>query len=253
MIHGEHRRMKIAVITPYLHESEDQLRRCFESVKAQPFECDQFFVADGFPNSVLDKIEGIKHIKLPGCSSDFGNTPRAIAGMLISNAGFYDAACYLDADNFFLTGHLELVVRNISDHDIVCSKRDFYSPGGVNLVGAFDPDEDANQHVDTNCIFICNRNEAFRDLIFWGTIPREVSYAGDRIFFQHLKRKRYRFCFLSQRTVGYETRWRNHYVRAGVAPPADARMGSLGKDRKWMYSLSGAQKTVEAIGFLPNI
>jgi hypothetical protein len=244
--------MKIAVITPYLNESEEQLLRCYESVKSQQFDCDQFFVSDGSPKSFLDEIEGVKHVKLPVSSRDFGNTPRAIAGMLISNSDIYDAACYLDADNFFLPGHLELVTRNLKNFDIVCSKREFFCPAGRHLMGAYDPDEDANQHVDTNCIFISNHKGAFRELSFWGRIPREVSYSGDRIFFQYLVRERYSFKFLSERTVGYESRWRNHYVRAGVEPPGDARTGTM-QPRKWIYEISGARKTVNAIGFLPIV
>jgi len=245
--------MKIAVITPYFNESEDQLRRCYESVKSQPFDCDHFFVSDGIPHSFLDQIDGVKHVKLPTCSGDYGNTPRAIAGMLINNAGIYDAACYLDADNFFLPDHLGLVVQSITNSDIVCTKREFFSPEGLHLVGACDPDEDRNQHVDTNCIFIASSGGAFRELAFWALIPQEVAYSGDRIFFQHLTRERYRFRFLSERTVGYETRWRNHYVRAGVEPPAEALAGSMQQCRKWIYSLAGAQRTVNAIGFLPHI
>lgn len=42
-------------------------------------------------------------------------------------------------------------------------------------------------------------------------------------------------------------------MRAGVEPPAEALAGSMQQGRKWIYSLAGAQRTVNAIGFLPHI
>ncbi|MBI1260742.1 MAG: hypothetical protein GC184_03365 [Rhizobiales bacterium] len=242
--------MKVAVITPYFKESEFQLKRCYESVKqqSQSIEIDHYFVADGHPSSLVETFDA-KHIILPVGSADSGNTPRGIAGILIRNADIYDAACYLDADNFFMPEHLESLLPHLAQCDVLCTKRSFYDVNGRHLPGAYDTDENNLAHVDTNCLILSK--SSFDALDFWPKIPRKVAYIGDRIFLSFLRRSgNRRFKFVDQRTVGYETQWKHHFDYAGMEPPGECRTPSRA-EIEWLMTLEGVRTTVERIGFYP--
>lgn len=181
--------------------------------------------------------------------ADSGNTPRAIAGAIIRNAGIYDAACYLDADNFFMPEHLGSLAPRFADCDVLCTKRAFFDINGRHLPGAYDKDEEKLDHVDTNCMIVTK--SSFDALDFWSRVPTQIAYRGDRIFFRYLKRSGNRKIeFFDQRTVCYETRWKHHFLQAGLEPLDNCRPYS-NKEIEWLLSIEGVRMTVDRIGFYP--
>ncbi|WP_369664130.1 hypothetical protein [Variovorax sp. V116] len=102
----------MAVVTPYHREPAAVLRRCMQSVRAQSHpQVVHYMVADGLPQAgLLAEWPQVRHIVLPQVNANFGCTPRGI-GALCALADGADVACFLDADNLFLPGHVASVVQ----------------------------------------------------------------------------------------------------------------------------------------------
>lgn len=207
--------MKIAVITPYYKESEDELRRCHESVMNQTLECTHFMVADGFPQDVIDTWN-VRHIKLPSAHADGGNCGRAVGSMAAISEDF-DAIAFLDADNWYLSEHLEQLValHEKTSADICFSKRNFHRIDGSYM--REDVSSDGKNFVDTSCYFVTR--PAFSVLSVWGQMPKELWGVCDRVFFAAVQARRISTAITEKPTVAYITRWSEHYTKYGEKAP----------------------------------
>ena len=244
--------MKIAVITPYHKEDTRILYRCHKSVKEQGSICDHFMIADGYPDSEVNKWD-VEHVELPFSNEDNGDTPRAIGGILAKNRQ-YDYISFLDADNWYLKGHLESLLElfNTTDIDIACSKRIFYDLN-EKVMPYTESQEDCHVHVDTSCYLL--KPSTYYALSFWSDIPNILSPICDRIFLQKLFISGFKIMSTNKRTVGFTSKYKSHYILAGI-PISDA--SSLKSDEMFTPILAfldskiGQQICMSTIHFSPT-
>lgn len=248
--------LRIAVITPYYKEPDEYLKKCHESVLEQKKllgkegAVDHFFVADGFANLCINKWQA-QHIILPISNEDYGNTPRAIGGIVADSLG-YDFVAFLDADNWYYSNHLSSLLElwKTKQSDICCSWRDFYRNDESVFHNVSEKDEDEFSHVDTNCYLI--HRKAFSCINVWQLMPKDLSALGDRVFFKWLKQNRYSISHSQNKTVAYRTLWEIHYLIAGELPPANAKNGNkLEQSYEYILSMKGISETVDRLGFWP--
>ncbi len=240
----------IAVITPYYKEPDEQLLQCHNSVLAQTYPCTHILVADGFPKGIRTPTRTL-HVPLPRGNADYGNTPRFIGGVLADSYGF-DAVAYLDADNWFEPDHIEKMRASQLETaaPLVCCKRTFRDLDG-NVLPVTELEEDSFAHVDTNCWLITR--PAFALFKSW-RVPKPVSVAGDRIFFQNAKRERYQIAETHHRTVNYRTKYPDHYNKAGIAlPPGVYETDELSKAQSYALTMQGVIEMTAALGFYPSL
>lgn len=241
--------MRVAVITPYYKESTDTLVRCFESVLQQKIKADHFFISDGFPNLDIERVVKF-HVTLPRAHADNGNTPRGIGGLIASKSG-YDFIAYLDADNWFLQGHLEAsILKHFeSGAPIITSFRTFYDQAG-NRLPITEPAEDMLHHVDTSC-FLVSR-DAFKILPVWSQMPQRLGPICDRVFLACMKYHRYQFVSTKQRTVAFSSQYAYHFRLAGLTPPGSAKTSQEFDDALgFLRSTKGLNECIDRIGFWP--
>lgn len=240
---------RIAVVTPYHREPLEMLARCHESVLAQQPLADHIMVADGFARPEVASWN-VNHVVLPQEHADYGCTPRGLGSMLADAEG-YDFVAYLDADNWFLPGHLAslLELHRQTGSPVCTSFRAFYGPGGESLP-VTEQEEDSLQHVDTNCFLIARA--AFRTFPVWLQLPRQITALCDRVFLGALLNERFAISSTRKRTVGYRTLHELHYAKAGLQPPEGAKPGTLlrpGYD--WLLTKEGVDESVRRLGFWP--
>jgi glycosyltransferase involved in cell wall biosynthesis len=240
---------RIAVVTPYYREPLEVLAQCHRSVLAQGVDVDHILVADGFPHAEVNGWKA-RHVVLPSGHADTGNTPRGIGGML-AGAEAYDFVAYLDADNWYLPGHLAslLELQARGGVEVCTSWRTFHHADGTPLAVA-EPAEDALKHVDTNC-FLIGRG-AFAALGVWLRMPRQLATIGDRVFLAAMRHARYSIMSTRQRTVAYRTTHEFHYRLANLPAPADAKpMGLVHPAEQWLLTKEGVDESVRCLGFWP--
>jgi len=213
--------MKIAVISPYYKESKVLLERCINSVSAQTIKCDHFLISDGHPQNWLNKLP-VRHIELGKSHSDYGNTPRGIGGQLAISEG-YDAICFLDADNWLDTTHIEECFSSVfKKHinllycDYVIAKRRLCRPD-LSIMEI--PEQEG--HVDTNCFFFLPGS--FYLIPYWNLMPKEFSNIGDRLFNKKILSSNLNFVINNNITVNYLNLWESSYKYLKEAPPPDAK------------------------------
>ena len=209
----------VAVLTPYFKESLATLQRCHASVREQTIRCEHIVVADGHARAELDHW-GLRHIRIATPSSDFGDTPRRIAGEAAIESGF-DAVVYLDADNWLRPRHVEslLACRRARGALLCHSARTFHRIGGTLLPLLWKGDN--VDHVDTSCVFVAR--EAFELLPLWGAWPRELSRIDDRMFWQAALARGFSQAFTGALTTCYEASHVSYYREVGEPAPAGAR------------------------------
>ncbi len=233
--------IKIAVITPYYKEIEAELRRCHESVINQTVECTHFMVADGFPQDVVDTWSNVRHIKVPVAHGDGGNCARAI-GSMAAIAENYDAVAFLDADNWYLSEHLEQLValHEETSADICFAKRNFHRVDGSFM--REDLTSDGKDFVDTSCYFVTR--PAFSILSVWGQMPRDLWGVCDRVFFAAVQARKISTAIVEKPTVAYITRWSEHYTQYGEKPPegGEFRTENFSKSAQKFMALSPLQR-----------
>jgi len=243
---------RVAVVTPYYKEERSVLAQCHESVLRQSYQCDHILVADGFPSDLFEDVPNTLHVKLPKENNDFGNTPRAIGGILAEAYG-YDAVAYLDGDNWFESSHIESLIaaHEKTRAPLVCCKRTFCGLDGVRM-DITEPAEDANRHVDSSCWLIFR--PAYSLLRDW-LMPKILGPVGDRIFLQKAIHDRFRITPTMDRTVCYRTQHAHHYRLAGMAVPPGAKTANdiLNKVNRHLSTREGAREIVSALGFYPII
>ncbi|MFM2357870.1 MAG: hypothetical protein RJA61_607 [Candidatus Parcubacteria bacterium] len=212
--------MKVAVITPYYKESIEIVERCHKSVLSQTHSVTHILVADGFPNDVV-QAWNTQHIILPVSHGDYGDTPRLI-GSLSAVAQGFDAICFLDADCWFESGHIESLVSLMQKEkvDIVTATRVLRrSDGSVLGICAESNGTDFN---DTNCYLISKK--AYGVLPFWTLKDKKFSIIGDRIFWSEILKKGYSKVHSKKPTVNYTTLFAHHYILQGEEPPLDSKI-----------------------------
>ena len=240
---------RIAVITPYHREPPEMLARCHQSVLAQAPAADHIIVADGFPRPEPAGWKA-RHVVLPQEHGDFGATPRGIGSMLADVEG-YDFVAYLDADNWYLPGHLEslLELHTRSGSPVCASLRSFHDANGAALA-VTEGAEDALQHVDTNCFFV--HRSAFHVFPAWLRMPRQLVAMSDRVFLAALRKERLAVTSTQQRTVAYLTLHELHYRLAGLEPPPGAKPGTITRAAfEWLLTKEGVDESFRRLGFWP--
>lgn len=103
---------RIAVVTPYQGGPSRDLARCLASVAAQGPRVVHFLVSDEGAVPPCSNAN-VQRFVLPGSRGDFGNTARGLGAMFAFQAGF-DAVAFLDANAWFVPGHLENIIGIVS-------------------------------------------------------------------------------------------------------------------------------------------
>ncbi len=213
--------LRVAVITPYYCEERALLERCIRSVQDQTYPATHLVVADGHPQAWLDD-SGVRHLRLDCPHADYGDTPRAIGGLLAISEGF-DALCFLDADNWLDPEHVQLCVAAAlgGEHpDYVIARRRFARLDGSAL--AIPDSEEAHGHVDTGCYFLLRG--AFHTVARWATMPRPLACVGDRVYGATLRADGLRSVRVDRPTVNYLCTWASLFAAAGETPPDYAKL-----------------------------
>lgn len=241
----------ICVVTPYHRESLAVLWRCHASVIGQRVEARvvHIMVADGNPAASIDGW-ALRHLRLTRNNGDYGNTPRAIGGVVAASLGASFIA-YLDADNWFLPDHLAIMLAACrqSRAAVVCSQRLFFSPDEEPL-GIEEIAENALSHVDTSCYFL--HRSAFALNAVWSRMPRQLGGIGDRVFLQAVRHSHQGIHFTKSRSVAYTTTHASHYEAIGRPPPPDAKSGSYAAELAYLASRQGIEQSLERLGFWPG-
>jgi cellulose synthase/poly-beta-1,6-N-acetylglucosamine synthase-like glycosyltransferase len=243
--------LKIVIITPFHKTAPDIFRQCCESVANQTYPCTHLVVADGPPLPEFSTGPGRMLAVLPHANADYGNTPRAIGGLLADSYGF-DAVAMLDDDNWLEPNHIEsmLATQAASKAALIICQRAFRQIDGAPLRVTETP-EDKLRHVDSNCWLIMR--PAFALLSAW-RVPKFASFIGDRIFYQKALRDRYAIAATGQRTVNYRTKFASHYINAGVpVPPGAYPPGKLHAKYRDFTNPARIAEITEAIGFYPKL
>jgi hypothetical protein len=213
---------RVAVITPYYKERRAWLERCIESVRAQDYPATHYMIADGFAQDWIDGA-GVRHVRLDQAHADYGNTPRAIGGMLAVSEGF-DAICFLDADNWYAPDHvstcLNTVANSVDELDYVIARRDFVRDDG-SVLPMRNSEDDVAGHVDTNCYFLLRG--AFHTIPRWSLMPKPLAIVCDRIYRVILEHDQLRRARTATVTVNYLCTWRGPYEANGETPPDFAK------------------------------
>lgn len=212
--------MRVAVVTPYYTETDQQLERCIESVANQSYhDVTHIMVADGMAHPWRQTGKRFEHITLPHSHCDAGATPRAI-GALSAFSREYEAVAFLDADNWYELNHIEVMVDRMKMEkvDAVAATRTLYAIDGSKLyVDRIESNVD--NMVDTNCMFLSRRTAYF--MPFWITPPSH-RLVSDRVFWESAVQNGMKVARCDVPTVSYVTKWAWHYHHAGVPIPDDS-------------------------------
>jgi hypothetical protein len=214
--------LKISVVTPYYREPIDVLRKCHASVRDQTVPAVHYLIADGFPQTWIDgeSPRHTVHLKLPKAHGDCGNTPRGL-GALLAFADGAQAICFLDADNTFDADHVEHCLDTYRSHpqaDFIAALRRIVLPDGTLVPG---PDEPTSRHIDTSCFFLLPGS--LHSVSQFVMQPKEMSPFCDRLFYAYLLKQRLNMAVCAKPTVTFVSTYANHYKRAGLPPPRDAK------------------------------
>jgi hypothetical protein len=242
--------LKVAVVTPYHKETEAVLMRCRDSVSRQTYPCTHIMVADGHALSLFDHMQGVLHVTLPIENADYGNTPRAIGGLLADAYGF-DAVAWLDADNWYNIDHIERMVGVAETHQniqLVSCRRRFYD-SYQNDLDITEAEEDMGSHVDTNCWFVLR--SGFSLLRFW-LLPKALAAIGDRLLLGKVVQDQFHRVATQDRTVCYQTLWASHYIQAGLPPPPGAKHLDTTEVMRFVRSAEGMAEVTKVMGFYPT-
>ena len=212
--------MRVAVVSAYYKEPRHVLRRCHESVLAQAGNVTHIMVADGFPSSDVDSWKGVIHIKLPN-HADYGDTPRGVGAACASANGF-DAICFLDADNWYASNHVEtmrIIVEETGAQVVTATRTIFTADGRMLGVCKESNGVDFN---DTNCYFLTRA--AFPACAAWLFKDPRESIRGDKIFWNAVKTGGYLHFHSIAPTVNYVSTFALHYQMFGEVPPDDSKV-----------------------------
>lgn len=224
--------MKVAVITPHWKTPVQYLRRNLESVAWQEtgHEIHHFLVADGYDcdeqEAVIKSFPKTTSIRLPVDCNDVGATPSVIGAYIARSLG-YEGYFFLGDDNIFVAEHIESCVSKHLETkaDVVASKRFFMTPDAEPL-----PIPEEPGHIDANCYALFGR--AIRYIHMCAMMPKPLLQVNDRIL-QKVFSSRFEIAFTNKRTVGYATRWSEHYRFLGREIPSFAKPSTGEDSRIW--------------------
>jgi cellulose synthase/poly-beta-1,6-N-acetylglucosamine synthase-like glycosyltransferase len=242
---------KIAVITPFHKTPPEIFRQCAESVANQTYPCTHLVLADGPPLPDFVTGPGRMLAVLPQANADYGNTPRAIGGILADSYGF-DGVAMVDDDNWLEPNHVEsmLATQATTRAPLIACQRIFRHLDG-SILKMTEPPEDDFRHVDSNCWLVMRK--AFPLLAAW-RVPKLAGFIGDRIFYQKALRERYAIASTRQRTVNYRTKFASHYIAAGLpVPEGTYPPGILRAKYEEFARPDRIADITEAIGFYPKL
>jgi glycosyltransferase involved in cell wall biosynthesis len=207
--------MNIAVITPYHNESNEWLRQCHDSVRAQTLACQHIMIADGHPNSLVDGFD-VQHVVLPQAHANYGDTPRAI-GALSAIAQGFDAIAFLDADNWYKPMHVEslIALHRETGAQVCTSGREIRRLDGSFLTVC--PFSDGELFVDTNCYMFTA--PAFRIAAEWGVMDGDLHAIGDRVVLHQIKQQGYSRAHSWRATICYRATAAVDYRLLGAPVP----------------------------------
>jgi glycosyltransferase involved in cell wall biosynthesis len=239
---------RIYVVTPYYKEDLSVLARCHASVAGQEVDAHvvHVMVADGFPASELATWD-IAHVILPDAHADNGNTPRHVGALTARSRGA-DFIAFLDADNWYLPGHLAAMLRlhAAENCEVTCSWRNFYDENEA-LLPVEEADEINCDHVDTSCIMM--HKAAFAANSIWTDMPRQLSPICDRVFYAGLRRRRYRIGYTREKSVAFTTTYASHYDAVGRQAPMNDKHDAVQRAQSFALSLEGAGEIMNGLGF----
>ena len=214
--------MKIAIITPYYKETNEQLQRCHDSVINQTHDdVTHIVISDGYPNDIVDSWDRTIHIKLPH-SGDPGDTPRAVGGVIAHSLNF-DGLSSLDADNWLELDHVETMVNVHKKYnvDIVTATRNLIRMDGTFL--AVCTESNGREFNDTNCIFLSR--SAFYLMSSWAYKKNlKDGLIGDRIFWSAVVNSGKTRAHMPKPTVNYVTSFACHYQQNNEPPPKGSKV-----------------------------
>lgn len=236
--------MNVAIVTPYYKEPRALLERCLQSVAAQSLPVTHFVVADGHAQDWLDEA-GVRHLRLDRSHGDYGNTPRAIGGILAASEGF-DAIGFIDADNWLDPDHVQVCLQTAADAgdnlDYVIAQRRLTRMDG-SVMPILTSDDRDGSHVDTNCYFMLPGS--FHTLGQWGVMPKPLSVIGDRIFLGSLRHQGLRAARAPQTTVNYLCTWAFLFEALGEPVPDYAKSSiDTRPTAQWWHSLDERDRSI---------
>lgn len=213
--------MKIAVITPYYKESTNILKRCHDSILNQTHsDITHIMLSDGYPNEEIDNWDKVMHVRLPH-TGDYGDTPRAIGGILAASHGF-DALLLLDADNWFEPTHVE-IMKNIhvqyNTEIVTCTRTLRRLDESVMAVCA---ESDGKAFNDTNCFFLSKN--VFHLMNAWAYKNPKEGIVGDRYFWDAVVKSGLSRAHCPTPTVNYVTTFAFHYLVNKEVVPDHAKI-----------------------------
>jgi len=184
-------------------------------VRSQSTSAVHFFVGDG-PDAPALQFKGIRWHRLDEPANDFGETPRRFAARIAVAEGF-DAISFLDADNWWLSNHLDSLVKLHleSDAEVCTSRRSVHHIDGT-LLG-YCRSSDGVRFSDTNCTVLFK--SAIRWAFFSETVPSELKPIHDRILWAAIRASAVRTAHSGLYTAAYRTKFRSHYELSGTSPP----------------------------------
>ncbi|MCC7272385.1 MAG: glycosyltransferase [Alphaproteobacteria bacterium] len=235
--------MRVAVVTPYFDEPVEWLRRGHESVLGQGVDATHFLVADGRPDATVASWD-CQHIVLCRNHADWGNTPRMAGGLSAASQGF-DAVAYLDADDWFLDGHLAslLALAERGEGELCTSRRLLHRIDGT----AIGPCTrvDGTTTVDGSGMLLTRT--AFAVLGVWCLVPPDVVRDAPQTVLGYLQLRRRSIATTGRATVASRqrsrqmnpqmppSRWDGHLRDEPPRDPAAAR--------RWWHTLTIADRT----------
>ena len=236
--------MNIAIVTPYYKEPRHMIERCLRSVAAQDLPVTHFVVSDGHPQDWIDD-HPVRHLRLGRSHGDYGNTPRAIGGILAASEGF-DAIGFVDADNWLAPDHASSCLQVAADApeelDYVVASRCLARDDGSTLPFLTRDDRDGS-HVDTNCFFLLPGS--FHTLGQWGVMPKPLSVIGDRIYAGSLRAQGLRSARNPKVTVHYLCTWAFVFQAVGEPVPDYAKSSiNLRDTQAWWASLDERDRQI---------
>ncbi len=239
--------MRCAVVTPYHTEPLWMLQRAHDSVRSQGVSVTHVLVADGHPRDEVDAWEAV-HLRLSASHGDNGNTPRSAGARWAQDQGF-DQITFLDADNWYLPGHLPglQALAESTRADVVISGRIVVAPDGRQLPTAHHPSVRTGGHADTSTLLLQARGRPLADC--WDQMPRKLSPMCDQIFCHMARARGLTFAQTPAKTLAFTSRYAPHFLSAGMAPPPDCRaMRSLTRATQTWRRLSPSVRQAIALG-----
>ena len=211
--------LRVAVVTPYYKTPDEWLLQCHESVMRQSYPCTHILVADGRPQSCVDRL-GAQHIVLPLRHADYGDTPRAVGSMSAVGQGF-DAIAYLDADNWYDPDHIASLVElhHSSGAAVVTSRRNYHRLDGSYMAECLS--SDGENFCDTSCLMLTRA--AFKIAPMWALMDPVGHPLDDRVMWYHIREAGLSRAHTGRATVGYRATTAGHYRDMKEPVPEGAR------------------------------